>query len=186
MGRPARGVAALHLGSDAMRPTAMTMLPRSSDFRSRGQVSLGWRHDPDHSLRGPVHLARLGSTRSGGATSINERLAGTYGNIPLSRCWQSGSPEGKHSRSFAHRNRGTGGGRCASTRSHACWRAGQNRLIALAYARLGRTIWTHGLSDAQLLAAQILDAGQQFDEVAIEWPMAPFRTEAPEALNALW
>jgi tetratricopeptide (TPR) repeat protein len=172
-GAAGKTVAAMHLGlmqaADGDDEAALVSFERAAGASDGGTLRLA------RARAGA--LARLGR-QDEAVQSINARLAGTYGNIPLSLLAERIAGGEVPAVRTANAEQGAADALHEVARMLA---RGQNRLISLAYARLAVHL-DSGLTDAQLLVAQILDAGQQY-EVAIEaYDAIP--DDAPEALNA--
>ena len=173
-GRPAQILAATHLGlleaALGNDETALEALDRAAEQSDGGTLRM--------TRARASSLARLGRVEEA-AQVIRVRLAGTYGDEGLSRlesAIQAGDIPGVRTDTAPEG---------AADALHAVSRMlvrGQNRLVSLAYARLAVYL-DPSLTDAQLLVAQILDAGRQYDQAIAAYDAIPM--DASEALDAL-
>ena len=172
-GRPGQIIAAYHLGlmqaASENDQAAAEAFARVAGLAEGGTLRLA-------RLRADA-LARLGRGDEAVAV-IRERLAGTFGNASLSslaeRIAAGERPEPLVVSAKA------GAAEVLYGVSGLLAR-GQNRLIALAYARLA-TYLEPELGEAQLLIAQILDEDRQYDLAAEAYDAVA--DDAPEALSA--
>ena len=172
-GAPGKIIAAYHLGLLAAATGddagAETALARAAELANGGTLRLA-------RLRAGA-LARIGRTDDA-VKVIEERLAGTYGDVGLS--------------SLAERIRGgykppvlvtdakQGAAEVLFGVSGLLAR-GRNRIIALAYSRLASYL-SPELTEAKLLIARILDQDKQYDLAIAAYEAIP--DDAPEALSA--
>ena len=122
-------------------------------------------------------LARLGRTEEA-VQVIEDRLAGTYGDAALSRL--ADEIAGGAIPQVQVDTAAEGAADVLLSVSSLLAR-GQNREISLAYARLA-TYLDPSHSEAQLLIAQILDGGNQYDLAIAAYDAIP--PDAPQALRA--
>ncbi len=172
-GRPGQIVAAYHLGllNAAMGDDAAAAdaFARAATLSDGGTLRLA-------RLRAGA-LARLGRVDEAVAV-INDRLSDTYGDPGLSALAERIAAGEKPEPLVTTAKQG------AAEVLHGVsglLARGQNRLIALAYARLA-TYLEPGLTEAQLLIAQILDEDGQYDLAIPAYGAIP--DDAPEALSA--
>ncbi len=173
-GQAGKVVAAMHLGllevAEGNDEAALLAFDRAAAISDGGTLRL------TRARAGA--LARLGRSDEA-VQAIHTRLAGTYGNVPLSRL--ATEIEGGLVPEVRSKNAVEGAAEALNEVSRMLAR-GQNRLIALSYARLAVYLDPR-LSEAQLLVAQILDAGQQYDAAITAYDAIP--ADAPEALSAM-
>lgn len=172
-GLPGQIVAAYHvgliaaaIGDDEMAEEALS---RAADLADGGTLRLA-------RLRAGA-LARLGRDDDAIAV-IKERLAGTYGNLPLTRLAES--IEAGQEPPVIVDTASKGAAEVLYGVSGLLAR-GRNRLIALAYSRLA-TYLDPDLTEAQLLIAQILDRDEQYEAAIAAYAKIP--DDAAEALTA--
>jgi tetratricopeptide (TPR) repeat protein len=172
-GLPGQIVAAYHLGlvhaASGDDQAAVDAFARAAEMAEGGTLRLA-------RLRAGA-LARLGRPEEAVAV-IRDRLAETFGNAGLSRLAERIAAGEQPEPLVATAKAG------AAEVLHGVsglLARGQNRLIALAYSRLA-TYLEPGLSEAQLLIAQILDEDGQYALAIEAYDAIP--DEAPEALSA--
>ena len=172
-GAPGKIIAAYHLGllaaANGDDESAEAALGRAADMANGGTLRLA-------RLRAGA-LARLGRTEDA-VKVIEERLAGTYGDVGLSRLAQR-IAEGEVPEVLVTNAR-QGSAEVLFGVSGLLAR-GRNRLIALAYSRLA-TFLSPDLTEAQLLIAQILDSDKQYEMAIAAYQAIP--DDAPQALSA--
>jgi tetratricopeptide (TPR) repeat protein len=172
-GKPGQIVAAYHLGliqaANGNDEAAVEAFARAAEMSEGGTLRLA-------RLQAGA-LARLGR-QDEAMTVIRDRLAGTYGSRTLSqvsdRISEGAVPEPlvtTAEQGAAEVLYGVSG----------LLARGQNRLVALAYSRLA-TWLAPGLTEAQLLIAQILHGDNQFDQAIAAYEAIP--GDAAEALSA--
>lgn len=172
-GRPGQIVAAYHLGliqaATGDDEAAAGSFARAAEMTEGGTLRLA-------RLQAGA-LARLGRREEAMAV-IQDRLEGTYGSRTLSqlsdRISDGATPDPLVT--TAHQ----GAAEVLYGVSGLLAR-GQNRLIALAYSRLG-TWLAPDLTEAQLLIAQILHGDGQYEQAIAAYDAVP--ADAPEALSA--
>ena len=173
-GRPGQIVAAYHLGlmeaAAGNDENAAAALERAMDMSEGGTIRM--------TEERAGALARLGRVEDAQAV-IAGRLAGTYGNIGLSRL----SEQIGRGEMPSPRVSGAPGGAAEALFGVAGLLArGRNRLIALAYARIS-TYLDPDLDQAQLLIAQILDEDRQYALAIEAYDAIP--KDSPQAMSAM-
>ena len=172
-GVPGKIVAAYHLGlleaaagDDA---AAIEAYKRTAAKANGGTLRLAALH--------ARALARL-DRKDEAIDVINERLAGTYGNIGLSILADEIAAGAKPELLVDSAEKGAAEVLFGVSGLLA---RGRNRLIALAYSRLAVNLHKD-LTEAKLLIAQILDQDSQYELAVAAYDDVP--DSAPEALNA--
>jgi len=160
------GLLAAAIGDDADADEAFS---RASTMANGGTLRLA-------RLRAGV-LARLGRTDEAVAV-ITERLAGTYGNIALSRLAEEIADGAKPAVLVETPEEGAAEVLFGVS---GILSRGRNRLVALAYSRLA-TYLNPKLTEAQLLIAQILDQDKQYDLAIAAYQAIP--DDSPQGLSA--
>jgi tetratricopeptide (TPR) repeat protein len=172
-GRPGQIVAAYHLGliqaASGDDEAAAESFARAAEMSEGGTLRLA-------RLQAGA-LARLGRKDEAMAV-IEERLVGTYGSRTLSQVSDRISEGAVPDPLVTTAEQGAAEVLYGVSGLLA---RGQNRLVALAYSRLA-TWLAPGLTEAQLLIAQILHGDSQFEQAIAAYEAIP--ADAPEALSA--
>ena len=172
-GAPGQIIAAYHLGllagATGDDAGAETALARAAGLANGGTLRLA-------RLRAGA-LARMGKAEEA-VKVIEERLAGTYGDVGLSSLAEK--IRGGYVPPLLVKDAKEGAAEVLFGVSGLLAR-GRNRIIALAYSRLA-TYLNPKLTEAQLLIARILDQDKQYDLAIAAYEAIP--DDAPEALSA--